>query len=458
MTISAYLYSHFLRPRSQEPDRRRQEFIFNIILMALIVAALLATTVVTIDSFSTSIVHYSGSLITTWVFAIVVAGLFGLSRIGKARIAIIVFVTLLSLIMVQLAVQWGFMLPTALLLAAMIVVIAGVLLSARSGLWFAVGAGAFLLVLSYLQQQNIIDNDDRWLTDDFHVGDAVGYVIIVGIIGVVSWLSNREIDRSLRRARASEKALSAERDSLEIKVKARTQELESAQMARLTELQRFATFGRLSANLLHEIASPLTAVSLNLESMDLHQSALMKQAQTNLKYLERYVQAARKQLQGEASLTTFSINNEVKQLLRMLEPRAKHSQVAIEYTPSAPLRTYGDSVKFSQLIANLLANAIDASVANERPKKVIRLAIKADKQAVQITVHNFGHYVSAEQQRKIFEPFFTTKQSNGKSLGIGLAMVRQFTEQDFGGTITVVSSRIDGTTFTVTLPQRHDEK
>ncbi len=451
MTISQYLFRNLLSPRSQQPDARRQEFIFNIIVTALLAAALCAAAVVTVNVFSQSIDHFGGTFITTWVFTLGLGGLLLLSRFGRARVAIILFMILLAVIAVQLIMQWGFMLPTGLLLAAMIVVIAGVLLGARSGLWFAVGTAGFLLVASYLQQRGIVDTDTRWLSDEFHVGDAIGYVLVLLIIGVVSWLSNREIDRSLQRARASEKALAAERDSLEVKVTARTRELEETQLVRLMELQRFATFGRLSANLLHEIANPLTAVSLDLELMDPAQSALVRQARANLKHLERYVQAARQQLRGSNEATDFSVNTEVRQLLRLMEPRAAHQQVKIDYRPTAPYRIFGDPVKFSQLVANLLANAIDAYTGTNANHKTIGLTIMRAADTLVLNVHDDGIGLSTDMQRRIFEPFYTTKHSNGRSLGIGLAMVQQFVEQDFGGSIAVTSSKADGTNFQVTL-------
>lgn len=455
MTTSRYLYRNFLSPQSQQPDARRQEFIFYIIVLALLAAALLASAIATINFFSQSIDYFGGTFITTWVFTLGLIGLLRLSRSGQARLAIFIFMALLTVITIQLTVQWGFMLPIALLLAAMIIVIAGVLLGARSGLWFALGASIFWIVISYLQQQNIIQDDERWLATDFHVWDAIGYVIILVIVGVVSWLSNREIDRSLQRARASEKALAAERDSLEVKVIARTRELEETQLIRLMELQRFATFGRLSANLLHEIANPLTAVSLNLELMDPAQSALVTQARTNLKHLERYVQAARQQLRGPSDNTNFSINVEVNQLLNLLQQRAQRAQVTIEYQSVAAYQLYGDSVKFSQLLANLLANAIDAYTTVNSPHKVVFLRIMKTDNKLVITVHDNGSGLSKELQTKIFEPFFTTKQANGQSLGIGLAMVQQFVKQDFKGTITVTSSKSEGTTFHLIIPHHH---
>jgi len=135
------------------------------------------------------------------------------------------------------------------------------------------------------------------------------------IIGLVSWLSDREIDRSLCRARESEAALARERANLEIKVNERTQQLEETQLLHLMELRRFAEFGRLSANLLHEVANPLTAASLSLQLIDDRRyPGLVWQARKNLKHIERYVESARKQLKGQGEITTFCVRSELNQV------------------------------------------------------------------------------------------------------------------------------------------------
>ena len=89
----------------------------------------------------------------------------------------------------------------------------------------------------------------------------------MGILATVAWLSNTEIEKALHRALGSERDLAKERDSLEIKVAERTQELQQAQTEQLIQQYRFIAFGRIAAGLFHDLASPLTSVSLNLENI-----------------------------------------------------------------------------------------------------------------------------------------------------------------------------------------------
>jgi signal transduction histidine kinase len=104
-----------------------------------------------------------------------------------------------------------------------------------------------------------------------------------------------------------------------------------------------------------------------------------------------------------------------------------------------------------QSIGNLWQNALDA--LGPGGKVVIRT--RSDAEFVLIEVEDNGPGIPREQLGQIFVPFFTTK-SPGKGLGLGLSIAYQVVNQA-GGTITVNSAELRGTTFLVSLP-RHAGK
>ena len=71
--------------------------------------------------------------------------------------------------------------------------------------------------------------------------------------------------------------------------------------------------------------------------------------------------------------------------------------------------------------------------------------------ATAITLRDDGVGIAAELLERIFEPGFTTR-AFGSGSGTGLTVVRQITQEMFGGTVEVDSAVRRGTTFTVTLP------
>jgi signal transduction histidine kinase len=399
-------------------------------------------------------------------------GMWLLSRRGHSGIVAYLFTLFLGLAATDFAVQWSFGLTAAEMLYALTIVIASVLLSARAGLYITGSVSVIILTVAYAQVHGILHPQTDWLRQQFGMGDAVAYIAVLCIIGLVTWLANKQIDESLDRARTSESALAAERDTLEIKVVERTYDLEQAQLARTMELQRFAEFGRLSAHLLHEVANPLTAASLTVEQLhNNRQPELIAQIGRSLHSLERYVEAARKQLRGQATLVRFSVRDELNQAMTMLSPLARKAAVTVSIDADKSARLYGDPVRFSQLVANLILNAIEAYPESDKSEnREVQVKMTEGKNELIISVSDHGRGISSTIQQHLFEPFYTTKMDDlvdeageastalgaRRGLGIGLAMVKQFVEEDFGGIISVTSTLKSGTRFIVTLKDRPD--
>lgn len=458
--MKQFIYQQFLRPVSRDQDSARREFILNVLVFGLGIISFVALVVSVIDLLTGHIVNGLSSFLDTIVFFVVILVCRILARLGWYKIVSYALLLSLGYVAVLLATTWSFELPMAELAFALTIIIAGVLLSARAAVQFAGAAILSLLIVAFLQLGHHLHPRTGWLHEQPIPADAIGYSIILCIIALISWLANREIDRSLKRARTSEAALAVERDSLEVKVAERTRELEQTQLLRLMEVQRFAEFGRLGANLLHEVANPLTAVSLNLEELrDQQRSKPVLQAYRSLQHLERYLTAARKQLKGRGDLTTFSVHHELAQLKEIILPNAKKSGVSVTIREAGNFRLYGDAVKFNQLMSNLLLNAIEAYAGSKRPahKQKVEVTIERATEGIVVTVHDWGRGIASDELPHIFEPFYSTKPASARSMGIGLAMVKQYVTNDFEGSITVTSAPAKGTEFVVQL-RPHREK
>ncbi len=219
------------------------------------------------------------------------------------------------------------------------------------------------------------------------------------------------------------------------------------------ELLRLAEFGRVSAGLIHEMSTPLTAAVLTLDELKFeHRSSLIKRARRELKLIEDYVSAARKQLKGESNKRSFSLTIAIHQVVILLSGKAKERRVKILVNSIGSVRLYGDPVKFHQILANLLSNAIDAYDGVEGRPKVVMISVeRAGSRSVKLSVSDNGQGIERKDQNHIFEPFYTQKKAN-RGLGLGLATVKQYVEQDFNGKISVKSKLSHGTKFTVRLP------
>ncbi|MEN2398848.1 HAMP domain-containing sensor histidine kinase [Flavobacterium sp. MC2016-06] len=105
-----------------------------------------------------------------------------------------------------------------------------------------------------------------------------------------------------------------------------------------------------------------------------------------------------------------------------------------------------DSVQLTQVLLNLLLNAIYAS-----PKKsIIRITIKNDTKNLFITIEDHGTGIPENIKQKIFDPFFTTKPIN-EGYGLGLSVVYSIIKSH-NGEIFVKDNLPTGTIFIIKLP------
>lgn len=104
---------------------------------------------------------------------------------------------------------------------------------------------------------------------------------------------------------------------------------------------------------------------------------------------------------------------------------------------------YADQGQISQVVNNLVKNAVQAGARN------ITISTALDKRdRTVISVANDGAPISESSQEQLFVPFFTTK--GGEGTGVGLSLSRQMIRLN-GGTIKLASSTPEATIFTIIL-------
>lgn len=454
----AAIFAALFAPQSGSEDRRRREFMVNVLLSAWVVLSAIKLTYLLLDPEGLGYERQKGSLVTNAAFLLIALSLWYMSRKGRDRLGAYCLIAILTLEAIRLTIQWSFELPATELMYALVVTVAGILLTARMALLVSSSAVFMLLLISYDQISDHLQPRTNWLSQSSQMSDAIGCFGVFGIIILVSWLTNREISSSIAKIKASETALALERDTLEAKVTERTNELIEAQLMRTLELQRFAEFGRLSASFIHEVSNPLTAVSLHLEQAgvsDNRATASITQARRSLLQMERYLEAARRQLASRSNQSVFSVNEELGQIKCVLNPLARQAGIKLVLSSRRDYRLYGDPVKFDQLVTNLVANAIDAyepAHTGLTGVQCVEVRLSHAGETLMLRVRDWGTGISVARLPHLFEPFYTSKGRDRRGLGIGLTVVKRIVEDEFHGTIEVASSVGQGTTFLIDLP------
>jgi PAS domain S-box-containing protein len=232
---------------------------------------------------------------------------------------------------------------------------------------------------------------------------------------------------------------------------------------------RLSSLGTLVASVAHEINNPLayTIGNLGLAHADLEQLAQELDEPRQRATLERVLRSLR-----DAEDGATRVANTVKELrvfgrmeersLRPVDPRAcvdwalrltsnqlLHQARLITSLRDVP-KVKANELKLSQVIVNLLTNAVQA-LTGEREDNEVRVATWTDESgAALLEVEDNGRGMSEEVRLSVFEPFFTTKAA-GHGTGLGLSICRKIV-QGFGGEISVESAPGKGSRFRVRLP------
>jgi nitrogen fixation/metabolism regulation signal transduction histidine kinase len=243
---------------------------------------------------------------------------------------------------------------------------------------------------------------------------------------------------------------------------AMVQDLEKSRTA-LVKAEKISIWQNMAQQLAHEIKNPLTPIKLSAERV---LRRWQNKPEEVGEILETSMMAIIQETEGLSTLLT-----EFRTLSKPMEPsqswtrlRETAEEAVVLYRGSHPavdfdLSRLGDDIsikidkhRLSQVLTNLIINAIDAM--NGRGLIEIRsdLVKKRESRYCRLSVRDTGKGISRQDGNLIFTPYFTTKESG---TGLGLPIVERIVN-DHGGTIWFNSAEGMGTTFFIDLPISED--
>jgi PAS domain S-box-containing protein len=219
------------------------------------------------------------------------------------------------------------------------------------------------------------------------------------------------------------------------------------------------------SNMSHEIRTPLNGI-IGLNTLLLKTPLNERQSD----YIQKSLQSSKALLgvindildyskieAGKLELSThpFSLKNLLGSTTDLFEYAIleKNLEIHIDYDFSIPAMLEGDSLRLSQILNNLVGNAVKFT---ERGEIVIHARLdKITKEAITITfsIADTGIGMSPEELDKLFHSFSQTDASNTRKYGgtgLGLVITKQLVEM-MGGKIWVESTKDKGSTFHCTV-------
>ena len=301
-------------------------------------------------------------------------------------------------------------------------------------------------------------------------GEKIDYsnTVAKGFLGMAEISSLRQIGRispdlanAFREASEMESRASfiSERGTVQFSISACTARLHGKEVSIVTfnditremENNESESWTRLIRVLTHEIMNTVTpvaslssALSQNLDSYSAEdiRSALGTIASSS-EGLISFVQSYRSLTHISAPVRkAFYLKDLVNDSVNIA--KANWPSVNVLYRElSSDVILYADYGQMSQVLNNLIKNAVQAGAGNVS----ITASIDKREQTV-IDIANDGEPISASGQEQLFVPFYTTKGTSGT--GVGLSLCRQIVRLN-GGTINLSSSTPEATVFTIVM-------
>jgi PAS domain S-box-containing protein len=225
---------------------------------------------------------------------------------------------------------------------------------------------------------------------------------------------------------------------------------------KLIQTSKLATLGEMAAGVAHEINNPLAIVSSSasvLTKFKDNPERIMDMAK-NIKIATERIHKIVKGLKkfsrsaDEDTKKVHTLDFILEESLELTRARAKRHNVELKVSPLSSVEIECDDVQISQVLVNLISNAIDAVSGVE--EAWVDVTMQEDTHIAQIIVKDSGDGIGFEKLEKIFVPFYTTKEV-GKGTGLGLSISKGIV-QDHNGDLGY--QKLDGhTAFILTLPK-----
>lgn len=226
--------------------------------------------------------------------------------------------------------------------------------------------------------------------------------------------------------------------------------------------------GAFFAKMSHEIRTPINAV-LGMDEMILREpvSPEVEEYAINIRNAGQSLLAIINDILDTSKLEAdklelvpvdYDLMSILGDCYNMVSIRAHDKGLDLRVTndPSVPKCLHGDEVRIRQILTNLLTNGVKYTKVGYVELNVRWQKMEGDSMNLILAVKDTGMGIASEDLGSIFESFQRVDEKKNKYVegtGLGLSITKQLIDM-MNGTITVESKPDEGSTFTVTIPQK----
>ena len=234
-------------------------------------------------------------------------------------------------------------------------------------------------------------------------------------------------------------------------------------MAELTQLNRLATAGELSAAIAHEVKQPLTGILtmanaairwLSRENPDIGRArdALDQVVVAGHRANDVITNVSAMFRKDTQEKTPADLNKLLRTVLGLVYFDLRKHSIETQVNLSEQLPpVFGNEVQLQQVILNLMMNAVEAMVSAAEPR-VLVIKSESGHNTVLVSISDTGSGIGVANLSRIFKPMFTTK---ARGMGMGLSICKSIIESHHGQ-IWVSAGAPRGSVFHFELPLYRD--
>lgn len=231
-----------------------------------------------------------------------------------------------------------------------------------------------------------------------------------------------------------------------------------AQHAKISHQKRLASMGEMVTNITHQWRQPINVLALILQKLQIkHNRQIMTESDFNdgmakglmlIENMSSTIDDFKNFTDPNKHKEYFTLPDVITYACTIAEAKLEQCRVNCDRDIRTEHCVYGVKNELSQVIFNLLHNAIDTLDATKPANPHVSIRAYEHDDTTFITVTDNGGGIRQDVIEKIFDPYFTTKGLLGT--GLGLYMSKMIIEVGMEGRLDVHNT-VNGACFTITL-------
>jgi len=343
-------------------------------------------------------------------------------------------------------------------------------------IFFYKGEKSWLLWIGALIVSLFLTKLQPFFPIQYSLRDIVYLSVVLLIMTVVIYFYKNRIDLGNQTITRQKEQLEEFAKELENKVKEKTKELQELNTQleqkvedKATELvkkdemilaqSRQAAMGEMISMIAHQWRQPLSTITLQISNIKINSMLGKTSVEETNDALERISETIIYLSETIDDFQTFFNPNKAKEVtsvcelieraVNFVELRLKLAHIQLDYVCNKRVETFIHSNEFTQVIINIINNAIDVLLERGTKNPMIHIENIVKAGMIELRIMDNGGGIEDAIINNIFEPYFSTKGKNGT--GLGLYMSKVIIEKELNGTLKAKNNE-EGAEFTIEIP------